>query len=169
MGEDEFMRVNLGKVGEDFIATPSPRGAAMTLSMSRSDGIGHIPSQKEGLDEGENILVELTRERQDIENTIILSGSDDIALHLLAEEISNLYKGLRLVTSSVGSVGGLIALRKGYAHLAGSHLLDIQTGLYNQSAVTGFLPDEKVRLYDFVGRTQGLIFSKNNHKEISGI
>ena len=85
MGEDELIRVNLGKVGGDFIATPSPRGAAMTLSMSRSDGIGHIPSRKEGLDEGENIVVELTRERRSIENTIILSGSDDIALHLLAE------------------------------------------------------------------------------------
>ena len=169
MGEDEFMRVNLGKVGGDFIATPSPRGAAMTLSMSRSDGIGHIPSRKEGLDEGENIVVELTRERRSIENTIILSGSDDIALHLLAEEISDLYKDLRLVTSSVGSVGGLIALSKGYAHLAGSHLLDTETGVYNQSAVTRFLPDQKVRLYDFVGRTQGLIFAKNNHKKISGL
>ena len=169
MGEDEFIRVTLGKIRDQYIATPVSRGAAMTLSMARSDGIAHIPSAMEGIDEGAEVSVELVRTRPEIDNTLLLSGSDDIALHLLSETLSEIHDDVRLVTSSVGSVGGLVALAKGYAHLAGSHLLDSETGLYNEGSVRRLLPNENVYLIDFVGRTQGLILQKENPKNIKGL
>lgn len=169
MGEDEFVRVTLGYVSNRYIATPASRGAAMTLSMSRSDGVALIPSSTEGLEEGSEVSVELVRAKSEIDRTITMSGSDDIALHVLGGVLSERHPGLRLATSSVGSVGGLIALSKGYAHLAGSHLLDPETGIYNQSAVKRFFPEGGVFLVNFVGRTQGLMFPPKNPKGIRSL
>jgi putative molybdopterin biosynthesis protein len=66
----------------------------------------------------------------------------------------------------VGSQGGLVALRRGEAHLAGSHLLDPETGDYNVSAVRRYLPDTPVVLVTLVGRDQGLIVPRGNPKRV---
>ena len=135
MGEDEFLRVKLGSVGERLIATPLPRGAGVIMSLVRADGIGLIPRLSEGLHAGAEVEVELLRQPDEIERTIVAIGSHDLTLDLLSSELSKAHTGQSLSSSNVGSLGGLIALQRGEAHLAGSHLLDEETGEYNLSYV----------------------------------
>jgi putative molybdopterin biosynthesis protein len=68
----------------------------------------------------------------------------------------------------VGSMGGLLALKRGEAHLAGTHLLDEETGAYNVSYIKKLLPDTKIVLINLVYRTQGFIVPKGNPKNIRG-
>jgi len=69
----------------------------------------------------------------------------------------------------VGSLGGLVALRRGEAHLGGSHLLDPETGEYNWRYVKQYLGEEAVRLVTLVRREQGLMVPHGNPQDIEGI
>ncbi|MGE5223748.1 MAG: substrate-binding domain-containing protein, partial [Omnitrophica WOR_2 bacterium] len=75
----------------------------------------------------------------------------------------------RLNSANVGSLGGLIALRRGESHLAGSHLLDPETGEYNLSYIREYLPDLPVRLITLAGRQQGLFVVNGNPKNIHSL
>lgn len=169
LGEEEFLRVVAAPVDGDYVVHPTTRGAAMTLSISRSDGVITIPHNHEGLEEGAEVSVSLRRPRSEIDKTLLISGSHDIAIDMLANNLSGARNGVRLISSSVGSVGGLLALSKGFAHVAGTHLLDEKSGEYNISAVQRHVPDESVHIFDFVGRTQGLIVQEGNPRKIKGL
>jgi len=169
LGEEEFLRVVVGPVNGTYIANPTTRGAAMTLSIAKSDGVIAIPATSEGLEEGAEVPVFLNRQRSEVTNTLLISGSHDIALDILAGELTSRGTGIRLISSSVGSVGGLLSLAKGFAHMAGTHLLDEATGEYNVSAVERHITNEKINIYDFVGRTQGIMVQKGNPKGIKEI
>jgi putative molybdopterin biosynthesis protein len=168
LGQEEFLRVKLGKVGENLIATPVSRGAGVLMSLVRADGIVRIPAMSEGLGTRTETDVELLRDRRDIENTIVCIGSHDNALDILANILKRNFPRYSLSSAHVGSMGGLMALKKGEAHIAGTHLLDEKTGEYNISYIRKFLPDRKVRLINLVHRQQGLIVPKGNPKNIRG-
>jgi putative molybdopterin biosynthesis protein len=72
----------------------------------------------------------------------------------------------RLASANVGSQGGLIALRRGEAHLAGTHLLDPETGEYNISYIRQYMPGMPVKMVALVGRQQGLIVKRGNPQQI---
>jgi putative molybdopterin biosynthesis protein len=169
MGEDEFLRVKLGRVGERLTATPLQRGAGVIMSLVRADGIALIPRLSEGLLAGAEVEVELLRRPDEIDRTIVAIGSHDLTLDLLSSEFSKAHTGLSLSSSNVGSLGGLIALQRGEAHLAGSHLLDEQTGEYNVAYVRRYLPGRSVVLVNLVHRDQGLIVPKGNPKGLRGL
>src|SRR5512143_2924220 len=159
-GDDEFLRVTVGEVGERIVATPLARGAGVITSLARADGLALIPRQSEGLEAGEHIQVRLLRSADEIRRTIVAIGSHDLTLDLIAQYLAE--KGARLSSANVGSQGGLVALRRGEAHLAGSHLLDPETGDYNRSYIKRYLPDTPVTLVTLVGREQGLLVQKGN-------
>ncbi|MDP8921869.1 MAG: molybdopterin biosynthesis protein [Chloroflexota bacterium] len=169
MGEDEFLRVKLGNVGGRYMATPLQRGAGVIMSLVRADGIALVPRLSEGLHPGEEVTVELLRRPEEIDRTIVAIGSHDLTLDLLSSELSKAHAGLSLSSSNVGSLGGLIALQRGEAHLAGSHLLDDETGEYNGSYVRRYLPGKAVLLVNLVYRDQGLIVRPGNPKQIHGL
>jgi putative molybdopterin biosynthesis protein len=146
LGQEEFMRLKVGKVGDNFIATPISRGAGVLMSLVRADGFARIPAMSEGMGAGSLIDVELMRSRDDIENTIVCIGSHDNALDLLANILKKRYPGTSLSSAHVGSMGGLIALKRGEAHLAGTHLLDEETGEYNITFIKKLLSDKKIFL-----------------------
>ena len=150
LGEEEFLRVVVGSVDGSYIANPTTRGAAMTLSIAKSDGVISIPASSEGLEEGAKVRVFLNRQRSEVTNTLLISGSHDIALDILASELTSLQNGIRLISSSVGSVGGLLSLSKGFAHMAGTHLLDEDTGEYNVSAIKRHITNEKVHILSLI-------------------
>ena len=154
LGEDEYLRVKLGRVGEKMVATPLQRGAGIIMSLVRADGMVVIPRFSEGLDAGANVQVQLLQPLEKIENTIVAIGSHDLTLDLLASHLGKTDPGLRLASSHIGSLGGLIALQRGEAHLAGSHLLDEATGEYNLSYIRRYLPGVPVVLVNLVGRVQ---------------
>ncbi|HJV64227.1 MAG TPA: molybdopterin biosynthesis protein [Geomonas sp.] len=164
IGEDEMVRVTVGRVGERVVAAPLSRGAAVITSLVRADGIVRIPRFSEGVDAGQKVEVELYRKPSDIERTLVHIGSHDLCLDLLAQFLAT--TGRRFTSANAGSLGGLMALRRGDAHLAGSHLLDPVTGEYNLSYIRQYLPGVPVVLLTLMHREQGLIVAPGNPKGI---
>jgi putative molybdopterin biosynthesis protein len=166
-GDDDFVRVAVGEVNGRFVTTPISRGAGVITSLVRADGIVRIPRFSEGEDAGANVTVHLYRDPREVAQTILAIGSHDLTLDLLAQFLAE-RSGTRLASANVGSLGGLVALRRGESHLAGSHLLDPETGVYNQSYVRRYLLNEEIVLLTLVGREQGWIVPSDNPKEIQG-
>jgi len=169
LGVEEFLRVKLGQVGDRIVATPLPRGAGMITSLTEADGIIRIPSQAEGIKDSDPVHAELLKPLPAIRNTIVIVGSHDNTLDVLADQLRAGDGALTLSSSHVGSMGGLMAVKRGVCHLAGAHLLDTETGEYNLSYVKRYLPGTPVRLVNLVMRDQGLIIPKGNPKGIEGI
>jgi putative molybdopterin biosynthesis protein len=166
-GDDDFLRVVVGRVGERILAAPLSRGAGVITSLVRADGVTVLPRGVQGLEAGSPVRVRLYRSPAEIERTIFAIGSHDMTLDLLSQFLAQ--RGRRLVSANVGSLGGLVALRRGEAHLAGSHLLDPQTGEYNLSYLRQYLPDTPVRLVVWAGRQQGLLVGKGNPRGIHSL
>ena len=166
MGEDEFLRVRVGRVGEKMVATPIQRGAGVITSLVRADGLVLVPRFSEGLNAGDEVSVELLRPAERLERTVVVTGSHDMTLDLLASELSRTSPEQTLASSNVGSLGGLLALSRGEAHLAGCHLMDEETGEYNVSFVRRYLKGQPVVLMNLVHRVQGLIVPDGNPRSI---
>ena len=169
MGEDEYLRVKLGRVGDRLVATPIQRGAGIIMSLVRADGLVLIPRFSEGMDAGSTVTVDLLRSPEEVDTTVVAIGSHDMTLDLLASHLRRHYPRTSLSSSNVGSLGGLIALRRCEAHLAGSHLLDEGTGEYNLSYVRQHLQGRGVVLVNLVHRVQGLIVARGNPKGVTSL
>ncbi|MFW0861083.1 MAG: molybdopterin biosynthesis protein [Dethiobacter sp.] len=169
LSAEEWIRVKVGCVEERYVAIPLARGAGVVTSLVKADGIVRIPQQKEGLVAGEPVAVELLRPLQNIERTIICSGSHDLTLDILGDLLSQHYPGFSLSSAHVGSTGGIMSLRRGEAHLAGIHLLHEETGQYNIPFLQQFLPNVPLVLVTLVEREQGLMVRPGNPKGISQI
>lgn len=163
----EYVRVTLGKIGESYVAVPLPRGAGIVTSFTKADGVIVVPQNCEGIEQGERVEVVLVNSDKDIENTIIVTGSHDPII----DEINDLLKikgyAYSVSSSHVGSMGALNAVRLRQAHLGGTHLLDTETGRYNESYVNKYLSDKDVTLIKGIGRIQGLMVEKGNPKNIN--
>ena len=169
LGEDEYLRVKLGMVGGKMVATPLQRGAGVIMSLAKADGLLLIPRFSEGLDAGTEAAVQLLRPLEEVENTIVVIGSHDLTLDLMNNALRRTNPGLTLSSSHIGSLGGLIALRRGEAHLAGSHLLDEATNEYNVSFIRRYLPDIPVVLVNLVSRIQGMMVPPGNPLSIHAL
>jgi putative molybdopterin biosynthesis protein len=168
-GDDEFIRVRVGRVGDCIVAAPLERAAGVIMSLVRADGLVTVPRFSEGIAAGSEVEVELLGEAEDIEHTAVAIGSHDPALDLLASEVSRRSTPMRLASTNAGSYGGLVALRRGEAHLAGCHLLDPATGVYNETDVQRVLPGRAVTLVNFAQREQGLIVPRGNPKGLRSL
>lgn len=157
----EYVRVSLGVVDNQLIATPLPGGAGSTLSLVRSDGLGLIPRNVEGLRMGEMIDVELLRDQVSLGQKLILTGSHDLSLDYLADR-------LPLQSSHVGSLGGILALMDRVCHVAPIHLID-ETGDYNISWVKRYFPRENMALIKGIKRQLGLVVAPGNPLRIRDI
>lgn len=166
-GDDDFVRVAIGKVGDKILAAPLSRGAGVITSLVQADGLALVPSGTQGMEAGEKIRVRMYRTHSEIEKTILAIGSHDLTLDLIAQFLAE--KNRRLASANVGSQGGLVALRRGEAHLAGSHLLDPKDGTYNISYIRQYMPGIPVKVVALVGRDQGLIVKKRNPKGINNL
>jgi putative molybdopterin biosynthesis protein len=171
MGEDHFVRVTLGKVGDRVVATPLPGGAGVLMSLVKADGVLTVPRFSEGHRPGDQVTVELLRPAASVEHTIVVIGSHDMTLDLLADQLQQRTHETSLSSAHVGSVGGLLALQRREAHLAGSHLLDEETGEYNVSYIQRLLTPHGIRvvLLGYANREQGLIVPKGNPKRLADL
>ena len=166
-GDDDYVRVAVGKVGDKLLAAPLSRGAGVITSLVQADGLALIPRGTQGLDAGEQVKVHLYRSKAEIEKTIFCIGSHDLTLDLMSQFLAE--QDRRLVSANVGSQGGLIALRRGEAHLAGSHLLNPETGEYNISYIRQYMPNIPVKVVALVRRDQGLMVKRANPKGIKSL
>jgi len=171
LGEDEFLRVTVGRVGDRAVATPLAGGAGVIMSLVKADGIVTIPRFSEGHDAQETVQVELLRPPSSIDQTIVSIGSHDLTLDLLADTVRQRHPNLTLSSAHVGSLGGLMALQRGEAHLAGSHLLDEESGKYNVDYIQRLLTvhDIRVVIVGFVQREQGLMVAPGNPKKLGSL
>jgi putative molybdopterin biosynthesis protein len=167
LGDDEYLRVSVARVGDRLVAAPLARGAGVISSLVRADGLVLIPSGVQGHPAGAEVKVRLYRTAEQIEHTLLIMGSHDLTLDLLGQHLAVL--GARLSSASIGSLGGLLALRRREAHLAGCHLLDPASGEYNLPYIQKHLPDLPVTVLKFVDRMQGLIVAHGNPKAIAGL
>ncbi|MFW6112877.1 MAG: molybdopterin biosynthesis protein [Thermodesulfobacteriota bacterium] len=168
-GLTEFIRVTLGRVGDRVMATPLPRGAGTITSLVRADGLLKIPALSEGLEEDRPVSAELLVPPEDIEGTLVVLGSHDNTLDLLATLLRRRDPRLRLSSGHVGSLGGLMALRQGRAHLGGSHLYDPETNTYNIPYIQKYLADMPLKLINLAWRQQGFMVLPNNPLNIQTV
>ena len=169
LGTEEFLRVKLGQVDTRFVATPLPRGAGNITTLTEADGIIRAPNHIEGIKENEPAACELLKPLSTIKNTLVIVGSHDNALDVLADQMRERYDDITLSSSHVGSMGGLMAVKREMCHLAGSHLLNTEDGTYNVSYIQKYLSDVPLYLINLVMRDQGFIVLKHNPKNIKGI
>jgi len=168
MGVDEFVRITLGQVGDELMATPAGKGAGAVMSLVRADGILTLKAGSEGVGAGEEVEIELLRPLNEVQSTLVAIGSHDNIIDVLANLLHKGQKTIRVSSAHVGSMGGIMAIRRGEAHLAGSHLLDETSGEYNVSFIKRFLTDTPLQLINLCYRQQGLIVAKGNPLGITG-
>lgn len=158
----EFVRVRMGCVGGRLMASPLSRGSGVVSSFMKADGILEVPQGLEGYEAGEEVNVRLLSPRSKLENTLVVIGSHDPLLDELADMLHLENPELYMSSSHVGSMGGIMAIRRGEAHAAGCHLLDTADGSYNRSFIRKYFPKGDVRLISCVGRQQGLMVARGN-------
>jgi putative molybdopterin biosynthesis protein len=151
------------------LQTPLPRAAGSITTLTRAEGILRIPALSEGVMQNEEMEAELLVDEEEILNTVVVIGSHDITIDVLADEIRRRGHSIRISSGNVGSLGGLMALRKGTCHVAGSHLLDTETGEYNIAYVKRYLKGISMSIFHLVLRDQGLILARGNPKGIGSI
>lgn len=168
MGMDDWVRVRLGRVAGSLVATPLPRGAGVLTSLVRADGLLVVPSGLEGHHPGEEVDIALLRGLSEIERTIVAVGSHDLVLDLAASLLRARDPDVTLASSNVGSLGGLVALRDGLCHVAGSHLLDPASGEYTLPYVDRVLGSRPTAVIRLLHRDQGLIVAPGNPLGVTG-
>lgn len=168
MGVHEFIHVMIGRLGQEYVAYPLNRGAGITSSLVKSDGIVIVPQGVEGLAAGSAATAHLMRPRTEIDNTILAIGSHDLALDYLGNVLWS-SMGLRLASTNTGSMGGIMALNRSETHIAGIHLLDPATGEYNLSYLKKYLKGKRVMLINLVVRQQGIMVAAGNPMGIGGL
>jgi len=130
--------------------------------MVQADGLMRIPSLSEGVNAGEEIDIELLRPIEEIEGAILCTGSHDLSIDILGDQLKRDFPGLKIAASNVGSLGGLLSLQRCETHIAGTHLLDPASGDYNVPDIKRSIPHTPVVLIHLVRRQQGLIVRAGN-------
>jgi len=163
---EEFVRVRMGYVGDKLMASPLSRGSGVVSSFMKADGILEVPQGVEGYEAGSEVTVRLLCPADKLENTLVVIGSHDPLLDELADMMHVENSDVYMSSAHVGSMGGIMAIRRGEAHVAGCHLLDTATGQYNLAFMKKYFPKGGVKLIRCVGRQQGLMVAQGNPLQI---
>ena len=168
-GIEEFRRMIVGRIGDHHVAVPLKKGAGAITTLTRANGMLRIDASFEGERHGREVQIDLLVPRSQVERTILCTGSHDLCLDVLNDFLCRRDPAWPLASTHVGSLGGIMALRDGMCHLAGSHLLDPADGSYNASYLRRYLPDRDIRMLTLVHREQGFIVPKGNPRGIRTI
>ena len=159
---EEFVRVRMGYVGDKLMASPLSRGSGVVSSFMKADGILEVPQGLEGYEAGAEVNIRLLCPASKLENTLVVIGSHDPLLDELADMMHVENDNVYMSSAHVGSMGGIMAVRRGEAHAAGCHLLNTENGEYNIAFIKKYFPKGGVRLVRCVGRQQGLMVAGGN-------
>ncbi len=162
LGVEEFVRMTVGFVGDRYIANPLTRGAGVTMSLVRADGLLVVPANSLGHEQDERVEIELYRPEAELRYNLLASGSHDLIIDLLATALKEHDPYLSLSSAHLGSMGGIAAVGKRQAHLAGVHLFDPESGDYNWPYIEKILPGAEVTLVNLAYRMQGWIVPRGN-------
>ena len=165
----EFVRVKCGRVGDRTVVTPLSRGAGVTMSLVQADAVVEIPREFEGLEAGTEVTLHMMKPWGEISRRLVSIGSHDPLMDLLAEHMKFRPGHPGLSSTHTGSLGGVMAIRKGECHLAPVHLLEEETGGYNRHLLDRYCPGGEVVLVKGVRRVQGLMLPPGNPDGITGL
>ena len=168
-GVEEFVRMTIGYVNGQYIANPLTRGAGVTMSLVRADGLLVIPANSLGFEQDEEVSVELYRPESELRFNLLAAGSHDLVIDLLATALRERSTQVNLSSAHLGSMGGITAVGRGQAHLAGVHLFDPESKTYNLPYIRKMLPGHKVHLINLAYRMQGWIVPKGNPHGIASV
>jgi len=168
-GMEEFRRMITGKIGERYVTVPMRKGAGAITTLTRANSILRIPMGREGVNKNDKVKVEPLRSVSQLKKTILCTGSHDLCLDLIHNELKKQAVSYPLASTHVGSLGGIMAIKEGTTHIAGSHLLDPDSGEYNTVAVNRYITDREISLITLAHRQQGLMVLPGNPKNILSI
>ena len=174
-GLTEFVRLAAGTVGGEVLATPLGRGAGLISTLSKAQAMARVPELSEGLEAGTEVEAELLVAAEDLDRTLVVVGSHDNTLDLLADLLMALDGDpvlggpYRLAAPHVGSLGGIAALAQGRALAAGAHLFHPETGDFNFPFLAKHAQALDVTVVNLAIRHQGLIVAPGNPKSIQGV
>jgi len=161
----EFIRVKLGVINNEIIATPLDRGAGVTMSLVKADGLMIIDKNSEGYEKMSYVDVHLLKDFSEIEKSLIVIGSHDILLDKIDDLMSD--NKFHLSSTHIGSFGGIMTIKNKGCHIAPVHILH-EDGIYNEFIMDKYL-DNTYSLVRGVSRIQGLFVKKNNPKNIKSL
>lgn len=153
-GRTEYLLVGLVPTQAGLSAYPMGKGSGSVTAFSYADGFIAIGPQTELLEAEASVTVQLIGQKLEPADLVFI-GSHCVGLDYLLTQLQR--RGLRVKSLYVGSLGGLAAAKRGECDIAGIHLMDPQTGVYNRHLLTP-------RLAFIAGyrRMQGLIFRRND-------
>ncbi|MCZ6597767.1 MAG: molybdopterin biosynthesis protein [Planctomycetota bacterium] len=155
-GRTEYCLVDLVPGPQGLAAYPLGSGSGSVSTFSRADGFVRIDRHTEYIAAGSTVSVRPLGTRVAPADLIAI-GSHCIGLDRLLSLLSE--RGFATKMIAVGSQAGLAALARGEGDVAGTHLLDEATGVYN----TPFLP-AGVRAIGGYGRRQGVVFRRGDER-----
>lgn len=150
--------VRLCRVGMRHVAVPA---LPETAHLSMADGIAVRPHSRS------RALVECFPETETAEQGVLLAGCDpsfSLLQHLYQRSCR-----AELVVAYCSSQQALEWLRQGRIHMAGSHLRDPRSGLYNLPLVKRLFPRGGYRVVTFAVWEQGLVVRRGNPKNIRSV
>lgn len=166
-GRRELLPVNLAQKGTEYYIYPVLKGSGAISTLAEADGFIEIPENRIIIEEGTKINVQLFTNLT-IANLMII-GSHCIGLDLLLSILQRRYEQINSKVINTGSIGGVYAIERGEADIAGIHILDAETGEYNLPFLrTEKLSNQAVLIRGYI-RQQGIILPKGNPKKIRGI
>ena len=158
----EYVRVSLSYIGDKLIATPLSRGAGITMSLVKADGILEVPKYVEGISSKKMVNIRLLKSIEEIKDYLVSIGSHDIIMEHISDKI-------KLVSTHVGSFGGVLAIKNRNTHIAPIHILNEESGVYNVDIIKKYFSQGEVSLIKGVKREQGIIVEKGNPLNILSI
>jgi putative molybdopterin biosynthesis protein len=154
IGADEFVLCALGRVGDRWVVSPQSRGAGVQMSAVRANAYLKVPANTEGYEAGERVPVQLMVSRGEAGQALLITGSHDPVVDYLSDLLRS--AGIDLHSTHVGSMGGILALKKDECHAAPMHLL-ASDGSYNTEYLKKYLPGERLVVLCVAGRQQGIV------------
>ncbi len=103
------------------------------------------------------------------ESELRFVGSHDLVIESLPRLLAQHKAGFALSLRYVGSLGGLMAMARGEADLAGTHLWDAISDAYNIPFVERVLPGRRLVLLTLFHRSLGLIVPTGNPQQVRGL
>ena len=164
----EYVRIQTGRVDNKLIAVPLARGAGAAMSLVRANGFCIIEQNSEGIEAGQTADVELFDPLDKVDKTILVIGSHDLILDLIADLMQS-SGNASLASTHTGSMAGLMSLKRNECHITPIHLLDEESGTYNIPFVKRLFPQTPMLMIKGVGRIQGLMIKKGNPLKINSL
>ncbi|MFX0096725.1 MAG: molybdopterin biosynthesis protein [Candidatus Hodarchaeota archaeon] len=168
LGRKQFLPVNVVETKDGYRVYPSSKESGAITTLAEADGFIQIPRNKEILFPQDSAEVYLFADELRPADLVII-GSHCIGIDIILSLLYDRYPGFLAKVINVGSIGGLRALMRGEADIAGIHLFDEKTGEYNTPFIDKYGLTGEALIVRGYKRKQGLIIPKGNPKQIHGL